>query len=227
MISRILKLVKSIVVNVVHAVKRFYKMFLLSSQHPTCRFDASSKITECEFEQHVVIFDNCKLFASKIGAYSYIQMGSRVFNCEIGRFCSIAASVSIAPGMHDMNRVSTHPSFFSFTEALPKIFVTEDKFPTSKKVLIGNDVWIGEKATILDGVKIGNGAVVASGAVVVKDVEAYSVVGGVPARHLKYRFDEKTIILLQKSKWWDNSDDWFHQNAERMLDPKIFIETLT
>jgi acetyltransferase-like isoleucine patch superfamily enzyme len=225
MINMILKLIKSLLINVIHAVKRFYKTFLLSHHHPTCRFDASSKIVDCEFEENVVVFDHCKLFASKIGAYSYIQMGSRVFNCEIGKFCSIAGSVSIAPGMHDMNRVSTHPSFFSFTEALPKVFVTEDKFPTSQKVLIGHDVWIGEKATILDGVKIGNGAVIASGAVVIKDVAPYSVVGGVPARHLKYRFDEKTISLLLQSEWWNNSDDWFQQNAVRMLDPKIFIES--
>lgn len=226
MISMIGRLVKNMARHVVYAIKRFYKRSLLSHQHPTCRFHASSEIADCEFEQHVVVFDHCKLFGAKIGAYSYIQMGSRIFNCEIGKFCSIAASVSIAPGIHDMNRVSTHPSFFSFTEALPKLFVTEDKFPTSNMVLIGHDVWIGEKATVLDGVKIGNGAVIASGAVVVKDVEPYSVVGGVPARHLKYRFDEETITSLQKIEWWNNADNWLQQHAELMLDPKLFIEKL-
>jgi acetyltransferase-like isoleucine patch superfamily enzyme len=218
-----IKLIKNIFLNVLSFFKRIYKITKLSIKNPTCRFDSTSQIVDCEFEKYVVIFDHNKLYASKIGAYSYIQMGGRVFNCEIGRFCSIAASVSIAPGMHDMNRVTTHPSFYFFTPSLPKIFIRENKLPLSRKVRIGNDVWIGEKVVIVDGVNIGNGAVIASGAVVVKDVEPYSVVGGVPARHIKYRFPEETIKLLQKSKWWDFTDEWFEKNAELMLDVDKFL----
>lgn len=223
----IIKLIKKILLNIYTSLKRVGLILKFSYKNPTCRFDLSAQIIDCEFEKYVVIFDKNKLYGSKIGAYSYIQMGGRVFNCEIGKFCSIAASVSIAPGMHDMSRVTTHPSFYFFTKSLPKIYVTENKLPVFKKVIIGNDVWIGEKVVIIDGITIGNGAVIASGAIVVKDVEPYSVVGGVPAKHIKYRFDDKTIEILQKSEWWNYSDEWFADNAELMLDVNEFIKKIT
>ncbi|OAZ03101.1 streptogramin A acetyltransferase [Flavobacterium succinicans] len=203
-----------------------YRNAKLRQQNPTCLFDLTSQVIESDFEKYVVIFDNTKVYNCKIGAYSYIQMSGRIFHCEIGKFCSIAASVSIAPGMHDMNRVTTHPSFYFNTDALPKVFVKEDKLELYKRVYIGHDVWIGEKVVIIDGVKIGNGAVIASGAIVVKDVEPYSVVGGVPARHLKYRFDPETIALFEKSEWWNYPDEWFEKNAEIMLDVDRFKEYL-
>lgn len=207
-------------------LKRKIRISKVRSENPTCRFDSSSQIINCSFENYVVIFDKTKLYNCKMGAYSYIQMNGRVFNCEIGKFCSIAASVSIAPGMHDMNRVSTHPSFYFYTNSIPKIFVTENKLQLFEKVHIGHDVWIGEKVVIIDGVKIGNGAVIASGAVVVRDVEPYSVVGGVPAKHIKYRFDQETIDIFQKSEWWNYSDEWFEKNADLMLNVEDFKEYL-
>jgi acetyltransferase-like isoleucine patch superfamily enzyme len=222
----ILNLIKNTVLTILTPVKKIYRVSKLSYQNPTCRFDISSHVVECEFEKHVVIFDNCKLFSSKIGAYSYIQMNGRIFHCTIGKFCSIASSVSIAPGMHDMSRVTTHPSFYFFTSVLPKIFVTSNKLQLYKKVTIGHDVWIGEKVVILDGVTIGNGAVIASGAIVIKDVEPYEVVGGVPAKHIKYRFDKQTIEIIHDSQWWNYSDEWFEKNHELMLNTAEFIEYL-
>lgn len=143
------------------------------------------------------------------------------------RFCSIAPNVTIAPGMRDMNRVTTHPSFYFFTSSIPRIFVNHDKYPVFKRVNIGHDVWIGEKVIILDGVNIGNGAVIAAGAVVTKDVKPYSVVGGVPARHIKYRFDEETVRILQESQWWNFSEKWFDEHADEMLDVEKFINLVT
>ena len=213
-------------INLFHFIilkcKMIYRYTKLSIKHPTCRFDLTSQIIESEFEKHVTIFDTTKLYKCKIGAYSYIQMNGRIFNCEIGRFCSIAASVSIAPGMHDLNIVTTHPSFYFFTKSIPKIFVTEDKLELYKKVTIGHDVWIGEKVVILDGVKVGNGSVIASGAIVIKDVEPYTIVGGVPAKYIKHRFDEETIEIFQKSEWWNYSDEWFEKNHDLMLDISSF-----
>ena len=92
-------------------------------------------------------------------------------------------------------------------------------------VNIGNDVWIGEKAIILDGVTIGNGAVIAAGAVVTKDVQPYSIVGGVPAKHIKFRFDEETRCIIEQSCWWDNTEEWFIRNADTMLDPRSFLKS--
>lgn len=76
-----------------------------------------------------------------------------------------------------------------------------------KSTIIGNDVWIGHGVSIKQGVEIGDGAVIATGAVVTRDVEPYAIVGGVPANFIKYRFDEDTIVLLEKLKWWEKSDE--------------------
>ena len=73
-----------------------------------------------------------------------------------------------------------------------------------KEINIGNDVWIGLNVTLLDGVNIGNGSIIAAGAVVTKDVLPYSIVGGVPAKLIKMRFDLETINILQNSRWWIN-----------------------
>ena len=208
---------------------RIYKRLRLSKlilKNPSCVFDSSSEILESSFGRYVVIFGDNNIYNSKIDSYSYIQMGSRIFNCEIGKFCSIASNVSIAPGMHDLSKVTTHPALVQRTTPLPKVFAKEDNVISFKKVFIGNDVWIGEKAIILDGIKIGNGAVIAGGSVVVKDVEPYSIVGGVPAKHIKYRFESDVVKILQDSKWWNYSDEWFEKNANLMLDIECFREYL-
>jgi acetyltransferase-like isoleucine patch superfamily enzyme len=95
---------------------------------------------------------------------------------------------------------STSP-FFK-TNSNPPIIKLAD---TNKRirVLIGNDVWIGDNAYIMSGVSIGNGAVIAAGAVVTKNVEPYSIVAGIPAKHLKFRFTKKTILALEHCAWWE------------------------
>ena len=80
-------------------------------------------------------------------------------------------------------------------------------------IIIGNDVWIGAKSTIMSGVKIGDGVIIAAGALVTKDVEPYSVVGGNPAKHIKYRFDEEQIVDLLKIKWWEWNEDMIKEEA--------------
>jgi serine acetyltransferase len=92
-------------------------------------------------------------------------------------------------------------------------------------IIIGNDVWIGAKSTIMSGVKIGDGAIVAAGALVTKDVEPYSMVGGNPAKHLKYRFDDEDIQGLLEIKWWDWNEDKIKEEAMLLWsqDIKYFI----
>jgi acetyltransferase-like isoleucine patch superfamily enzyme len=122
---------------------------------------------------------------------------------KIGNYCSIAAEVTIMlAGEHHHDWVSGYPFSLLFDEArdLPG-------YPMTKgDVVIGNDVWIGYDAMILSGVKIGDGAVVAARSVVTKDVAPFAVVGGTPAKHLRYRFSEATIKALQEIAWWNWSE---------------------
>ena len=127
---------------------------------------------------------------------------------EIGRFCSIAGNVKIFTGAyHRTDWISTYP----FGHIHEEIFGAEksEGYPHSKGgVTIGNDVWIGNSATIMSGVIVNNGAVIAANSHVIKNVEPYEVVGGNPARHIKFRFKDEIIKELLELKWWDlsNSD---------------------
>lgn len=130
----------------------------------------------------------------RIGAFSYIRSGSQVqYVKEIGRFCSIGRNVVLGetPRNHPVNWVST-------SMAVSHQYVAEHQH-----VVIGHDVWIAHDAVIMAGVRIGTGAVVARNAIVTKDVEPYQIVGGNPARPLRYRFDEAQREALLKSEWWN------------------------
>lgn len=142
----------------------------------------------------------------EFGAYTYFGEDCLIGSCKVGRFCSIAPGVKIALGEHPLHHVSTHPFFFGSKNG----FKLPDGIGTPRNLgekrhsaaVIGHDVWIGANVVICRGVTIGNGAVIAAGAVVTNDVAPYSVVGGLPAKHLKYRFDEDVIAALLKSEWW-------------------------
>jgi acetyltransferase-like isoleucine patch superfamily enzyme len=119
----------------------------------------------------------------------------------IGKYCSIARNVRIvAGGIHPVDWVSTYPFRAKFD--LPGKF--EDGIPASKgNIVIGNDVWLGAKVTILSGVTIGDGAVIGAGSLVNKDVPPYAIVGGLPAKLIRYRFSDEVIKSLLDIKWWD------------------------
>ena len=135
----------------------------------------------------------------QMGAHSYINGGRVQGGVYIGRYCSIGHDVTIGTGHHDMTLLSTSSWFDS--EAPSSI-----KRTNGKLVHIMNDVWIGDKAIIMNGITVGNGAVIGAGAIVTKDVEDYSIVVGVPARHMKYRFEPEIIERLMILKWWELDD---------------------
>jgi acetyltransferase-like isoleucine patch superfamily enzyme len=220
MINKLLK-------NIINGWKHFFSTNLqlarLQHKYPNSHFYKGAQIHNTTFEGNNIVFNDVLLESCCIGRHSYIQKHSRIFNAAIGRFCSIASGVSIAPGIHKTDRVSTHPVFYIYNTPLTKKFAAKDAFEISQKVNIGHDVWIGENAIIIDGVSIGSGAIIAAGAIVNKDVAPYSIVGGVPAKVLKYRFDEQTINALMKMEWWNYSDEWLEANHLLFANPKDLL----
>lgn len=162
-----------------------------------------------------------------VGDFTYFSDNCVILEATIGKFCSFGANVQVAPGKHPTSTfVSTHPALYSNPAYCKKNFFESDHHNPVRHVTIGNDVWVGTNAVIADGVTIGDGAVVAANAVVSKSVEPYSIVGGVPARHIRYRFEENEIEALLRLKWWEHDLEWIEKNARHFLDIKSFITLL-
>ena len=144
-----------------------------------------------------------------LGAFSYgeehltIRQWGEGAALRIGRFCSIADDVTIfLGGNHRTDWITTFPFGHVFAEQLGGAAIVGHP-ATKGDVSIGHDVWIGSGARIMSGVQIGNGAVIAAAAVVTRDVPAYGIVGGNPARLLSTRFAPQIVALLQQLAWWD------------------------
>lgn len=155
----------------------------------------------------------------EIGAFSYFGEGHSMllYINKIGRFCAIAPQVTTGLSEHSIDSLTAHPMFswkFDDWEASNELYedaqfisdLQQKKDSMNKKstrIEIGNDVWIGVGAYISRGVKIGDGAVIAAKSVVTKDVPPYTVVGGVPARVIRQRFNDNEIEKLMDLKWWE------------------------
>lgn len=207
----------------INKVKKYYIYFFKRKKNvvynlsvfigPNSTFEGANSIGERSF------FDGSMGYGSYLGYDCYITG-------KIGRFTSISNEVKCNLGVHPYKPpyVSTSPMFFSLLNQSGLTFAKKQLFSEVKPpIKIGNDCWIGQRVFIAGGISISDGAVVLTGAVVVKDVPPYSIVGGVPAKIIGYRYEQETINELLRIKWWDMPIDWLKVNYELFSDINRFL----
>ncbi len=183
-------------------IESFNRIDEQASLHKTA-FVKQSKI-----HGNVVVDEYVKLYKTtlsgkvSIGRYSslwgpgiYVLSGK--YEIKIGNFCSIARNVTFQEYFHDSSAFTTYNINRNLFGGDIK-----DEIVSKGPIVVGHDVWIGVNAVIMSGVTIGTGAIIGANSVVTKDVPPYAVVGGTPAKIIKYRFDEKRIGELLESEWW-------------------------
>lgn len=199
--------------------------YIANLLHPAISSLARSENSDVSRKAKVYRF--AKLDHAEIGDYTYIGPSAQIVYASIGKFCSIAGGTKVGMPMHPIEFVSTSPIFYSPNNATGTKWVERnDYFNEFQRCTVGNDVWIGSNAIVMGGVKIGDGAVVAAGAVVTKDVPPYAIVGGVPAKLIKYRFNESVREVLEQSKWWEKDESLIQDSIEVFHSRQINLDNL-
>jgi len=171
--------------------------------HPT------AEVRDSRLGRYTEVGARTKLLDVEMGDYSYVVNDADIASAGIGKFCSIAAMTRLNPGNHPTWRASQAHFTYRASAYFPGEADEAEFFAWRRahRLSLGHDVWIGHGAILLAGRSVGTGAVVAAGAVVTKDVPAYAIVAGVPARIVKWRFPEPIAERLQRLAWWDWSHD--------------------
>ncbi len=215
-------------VFILNPLFRYYINFFYNYTNNVGRavsFASGSVVKKSTIGDNVAIGQDVRFVNSSIARYSYISSSSKISNSEIGAFCSIGPGVLIGPGKHPTHFVSTSPVFYSPLRQCGVSFSDESRYVENEKTVIGNDVWIGAGVVVLDGLKIGNGAVLAANSVITSDVPAFAIVGGIPARIIKKRFDEDTCRALEGIAWWEWSEEKIQKTSSEFCGNVLdFIE---
>lgn len=189
-----------------------------------------STIRQCKFGRFVSVQRNCDIMRCEVDDYSIIEKNAVIHDAKIGKFCEISWHCSIGGDNHNYKLPTIHHWYwnksFGFEEDASTIggrnFMNKIQ---SEDCVIGNDVWIGSGVTVNRKVHVGNGAILASGTVVTKNVPDYAIVGGVPGKVIKYRFDETTIKRLLAIEWWSWPYDVLKENRH-LFEIEVCEETL-
>lgn len=188
----------------------------------------SARVSNSTLGRYTEVSERCRLDEVVMGDYSYIMQDGSVWCAQIGKFANIAAAVRINATNHPTWRATLHHFTYRAADYFDGAENDHDFFEWRRenRVTIGHDVWIGHGATVLPGVTVGNGAVIGAGAVVSKDVAAYTIVGGVPARLIRERFAPETAARMENLSWWDwDHDRLFAALADfRALEAQEFVE---
>ena len=182
--------------------------------------------SNCSIGKKAKVYRGSRLNGVKLEDYSYIGKKNILHNTTIGKFSSISDCCVIGLPGHPTNHLSTSPIYTAPFNALMETWVKERVYKPVINVEIGNYVWIGYGVMIPNNVKIGDGAIVAAGAVVTKDVPPYAIVGGVPAKVIKYRFPEDKIEKLMDLKWWNKPVEEIKSHIELFTQPDLNTEQL-
>jgi len=220
-----------------YSMKQFLKLIYF-------RFACARKKVKFSWTCNIGInshFEGLNVIGAKSSFSGFLGRGSYIVsNChisgKIGRYCSIASNVNVIAFTHPVHKfVSTHPAFYSLIKQNGHSFAKtqcfneylfadkENKYP----VIIGNDVWLGFGTTLIGGITIGDGAVILANSTVTKNVDPYTIVGGIPAKPLKKRFDEETIAFLLNFRWWDKPESWIYRNADYFCEIDNFIANVS
>ncbi|MBW7972765.1 DapH/DapD/GlmU-related protein [Bradyrhizobium sp. BR 10289] len=164
---------------------------------------------EAQIGRRCEILSHTRIEYASLGDYSYLGEHCDVADATIGKFTAIANAVRIGAPNHPMGRASQHrftyvPEYYEASASRDRDFFAGRR---GDRVIVGNDVWIGHAAILLPGVTVGDGAVIGAGAVVSRDVAPYTIVGGVPARAIRTRFDDAVAASLRRIAWWDWPDE--------------------
>ena len=220
-------------------IEDFFKtyIFLFRNRKKKIIIKKKTSIKKTFLDDKNLFGNNNEIKNSQIGFGTYLGSNMKITNWKIGKYCSIASNLKIICGSHPVSKnISTHPAFyFKHNKELNELglsYVKENKYNDSVKIdnkwniIIGDDVWVGNDVKIMQGIKVGDGAVIGTGALLTKDVDPYTIVGGVPAKLIRKRFSDEDIAFLLKLKWWDKGEEWIKENAEYFEDIDILKSKL-
>ena len=185
----------------------------------------SAAIKNSKIHKSSKVEPGSQFIESTMDRHSFCGYDCDINHCDIGAFCSIASEVCIGGGMHPLNWVGMSPVFYEGRDSVKKKFSVHKREPV-KRTTIKNDVWIGRRVLIAQGVTVGNGAVIGMGSVVTKDVPDYAIVGGIPAKLIRSRFEDDICKRLQASKWWELSDGELEKLGPHFNNVAAFLDVI-